>query len=78
MSPSADSSANASNGDPVRAPSTDTYIPTPNADGTCDPHIKDAGEGWYWVVCEDCSTELVEGEANALDKLDECDGTSES
>lgn len=55
----------------------DHYIPTPNADGTCDPHIHDAGEGRYWVVCKDCSTELVEGRANALAKLEDCDGGSE-
>ncbi len=54
----------------------DHYIPTPNADGTCDPHIHDAGGGQYWVVCEDCSTQLVEGEANALAKLEECDGSA--
>lgn len=56
----------------------DPYIPTPNADGSCNPHIKKAADDLYWVVCEDCSTELVEGEANALAVLDDCDGSSES
>jgi len=56
----------------------DPYIPTPNADGSCDPHIKKASEDLYWVVCEDCSVELVEGEANALAKLEDCDGASGS
>lgn len=51
----------------------DHYIPTPNADGTCTPHIHDAGENQYWVVCRDCSTHLVEGEVEARDKLEECD-----
>lgn len=51
---------------------TDTYIPTPREDGSCDPHIKAAGEGWYWVVCEDCSTELVEGKDPALARLGAC------
>lgn len=54
----------------------DHYVPVPNADGTCTPHIHDAGGGQYWVVCEDCSTELVEGHANALAKLGECGGGS--
>ena len=56
--------------------SSDHYVPTPNADGTCTPHIHDAGDGQYWVVCQDCSTELVEGEANALAKLEACDGSA--
>ena len=56
----------------------DTYIPTPDAHGNCTPHIKDAGEGWYWVVCEDCSVDLVKGEAEALAQMDDCDGTSSS
>jgi hypothetical protein len=59
--------------------SVDNYIPTPNADGSCDPHIKESNVAdLFWVVCEDCSTELVEGEANALAALDDCDGASES
>jgi len=57
----------------------DSYIPTPDANGSCDPHIKESNvANLFWVVCEDCSTELVEGEANALDALDDCDGASES
>lgn len=56
----------------------DEYIPTPDAQGNCTPHIKDAGEGWYWVVCEDCSVERVKGEAAATAAMNDCDGASSS
>jgi hypothetical protein len=56
----------------------DEYIPTPDANGNCEPHIKDAGEGWYWVVCEDCSTDLVEGKADALAQMNDCGNASSS
>jgi hypothetical protein len=57
--------------------SVDTYIPTPDATGNCEPHIKETNlEDWYWVVCEDCSKDLVEGKANALAALNDCEGES--
>ena len=62
--------------DDILPESVDSYIPTPDANGNCTPHIKDAGDGWYWVVCEDCSVERVKGEAAATDKLNDCGNTS--
>ena len=57
--------------------SVDTYIPTPDATGNCEPHIEESNvEGWFWVVCEDCSTDLVKGKDDAIAALDDCDGAS--
>jgi hypothetical protein len=71
------SSANTRSGEKITH-MVDTYIPTPDANGSCEPHIEHAAEEWFWVVCEDCSTELVEGRENALAQLDDCGGASTS
>jgi hypothetical protein len=58
----------------------DTYIPTPNADGTCTPEIVDADDGCYYVVCADCEVYRTCDEQVAKDLLDsgECSGGASS